>query len=143
MIHPEQFQVGMRALQMLSGDCNLTQYCSSRDEVFENWASPFSALSIISNRETPIHRDTSGRFEWFDILVTLGNYEHAVLDLPGIGLALDYPPGSLVAIAGKVLLHGVEKVAGDRVCVAWYMRDRVHHQLGLPPCNWQQLNMLL
>jgi hypothetical protein len=62
------------------------------------WSSPFSGYSLISNRRTPAHRDNSARPEWYDLLATFSSYTDGVLEFPGLGLTIDYPPGSLVAL---------------------------------------------
>lgn len=102
----------------------------------ENWAAPFSGISVISNRESPIHRDIGGRCSWYDLLITLGEYNNGRFELPGINIRLEYNPGTIVAVAGKALLHGVAACNGDRVCIAYFMRDRVHEQLGIRTGGW-------
>jgi hypothetical protein len=86
--HPAEYQLGLRAADILSHDPSSMKKSPNRQAVFEAWASPFSALSIISNRQTLAHRDTGGRFEWFDLLSTFGLYKDATLDLPGLGIRL-------------------------------------------------------
>jgi hypothetical protein len=139
--HPAEYQLGVTAGNMLSQEANTMRKSPDRQTVFNAWSSPFTTLSIISNRETLAHRDTGGRFEWFDLLATFGQYENATLDLPGLGLRLRYRSGTAVAIAGRALVHKVDRVKGNRVCVAMYMRDAIHHQLGLPACGWAKMSM--
>lgn len=63
------------------------------------------------------------------------------MELPGIGYRLEYNPGTIVAIAGKTVVHGVGQCNADRVCVAYYMRDKVHEQLGIPGGGWANISM--
>lgn len=100
------------------------------------WTSPFSGISVISNRETPVHRDVNGRHPWYDILATFGQYSKGHLELPGLGYRLQYNPGTVVALAGKVVRHGVPRVQGNRVCMAYYMRNKVHEWLGVRSASW-------
>ena len=59
------------------------------------------------NRETITHQDIKGYRESFDMLVTIGDYSEGWLHLPGLGFSLIYNPGTLVAISGNILAHGV------------------------------------
>jgi hypothetical protein len=55
LMHPEQYFNGIRnmsALQQLALSGQL-----AIEHVIYHWASVFNALSIISNRESPFHRD--------------------------------------------------------------------------------------
>ncbi|KAG2752441.1 hypothetical protein P692DRAFT_20693953, partial [Suillus brevipes Sb2] len=38
------------------------------------WASVFTALAIVCNRRSPLHRDPLSRPQWFDVMTTFGNY---------------------------------------------------------------------
>lgn len=80
---------------------------------------------MISNRSTPPHWDGSSRLHWYDMLVTLGRYQNCNLELPGLGISLEYGPGMVVGILGNVLEHAVPSVKGDRVCYAYFMKDNV------------------
>ena len=41
-------------------------------EILGNWASDFTGLSVISQRETPFHRDGQSPSTMFDVLATVG-----------------------------------------------------------------------
>lgn len=138
VLHPEQCCLGHEALARL--DCHSIRDPENLPRAMEYWTSPFSGISVISNRETPIHRDTGGRNSWYDLLLTLGNYELGRFEVPGIGLRLAYDPGTIVAVAGKTIAHGVSPCEGDRVCIAYFMRDGVHEQLGIRAGGWMNIN---
>jgi len=72
-----------------------------------------------------------------DILVALGMYQEGTLELPGINVQLQYDPGTVVGIAGRVIAHSA-KCNGDRACIAYYMREKVHHRLGVASPGWFQ-----
>ncbi|KAG2737322.1 hypothetical protein P692DRAFT_20762067, partial [Suillus brevipes Sb2] len=95
------------------------------------WASVFNTLSIISNRETPNHRDHLSMPECFDILTTAGNYSNARMSMPSLQLEFKYDPGCMIAFSGRIVRHGVHAVQGDRIAWAWYMRDSVHIYAGV------------
>ena len=100
-------------------------------ENVRNWSSVFSGISIITNRSTPSHLDDKGYNEGFDLLLTGGTYSNAVLKLEDLGAELAYAPGTLIAICGRVLKHGVESWdCGDRICYAHFVRDDVLSSVG-------------
>jgi hypothetical protein len=130
VIHPKLYDAGMETIKCLRDTPQ-----DPRD-VLSRWASVFSGVAVISNRSTPPHRDASSRFHWYDILVTLGRYRNCNLKLPGLGISLEYSPGTVVGISGKVVEHEVPDFEGDRVCYAYFMRDNVHEWANIPASEW-------
>ena len=90
------------------------------------WASAFSSASVISNQITPLHCNQNSRCNWYDMLATSGNYGNCNLKLPGIGVSLEYGPGTMVGILGYALQQEVPYFEGDRVCIAYFMRNNVY-----------------
>jgi hypothetical protein len=131
VIHPKLYDAGWQVINHL-GD---TPEFGAQD-LLDKWASVFSGVAVISNRDTPPHRDRSSRANWYDILATLGRYQNCDLELPGLGISLEYGPGTVVGIAGKVLEHAVPSFEGDRVCYAYFMRDNVHEWAKIPCRYW-------
>jgi hypothetical protein len=139
VMHPRQFWEGVTnilALGPIAEDMQLQQI----PEKLRQWASVFCALSVISNRETPLHRDALSRMQWFDILTSVGRYSHARMSLPSLEIELRYDPGVMVGMSGRAVRHGVHKVDGDRICWAWYMRDNVHDFTKTPRGGFAALN---
>ena len=139
LIQPELYETGMVGMRRLWADPSLVETPSFLREVMELWSVPFNGLSVIANRSTPLHRDCNSRKEWMDLLVALGRYNEGLMTLLGLGLQLQYNPGTIVGIAGRVLQHGVE-CDGERACLAYYMRDKVHERLGLRAPSWFNIN---
>ncbi|KDQ50179.1 hypothetical protein JAAARDRAFT_114171, partial [Jaapia argillacea MUCL 33604] len=81
---------------------------------------------------TPIHRDPKCRLGWFDLLATVGLYGYAEMELRGLGLWFRYTPGTAVALSRYIVKHGVSESDGERVCYAYFMRDRVLCRLQVP-----------
>jgi hypothetical protein len=129
IIHPQLFEMGMEAMQKMQGQEDL-------QEVLSLWTSLFNGVQIISNRETPIHRDLFSRPEWYDLLATVGPYHTTFFELPGVGIRFLYDSGTVIGVCGKVLRHGVAKADGERVCVAYYMRENVQKRLGTCLADW-------
>ena len=57
------------------------------------------------------------------------------MELPGLGISLEYSPGTVVGILGRLVEHGVPGFEEDRVCHAYFMRDDVHEWANVPGSN--------
>jgi hypothetical protein len=106
--------------------------------IAKTWQSVYSGISIISNRLSPSHRDSKGRPEWFDTLVSFSaTGAHPRLLLEDLGLDLEYSSGTVVSFCGTILKHEVRSWGdGDRICYAHFMRESVRRRLGVPPAGW-------
>ncbi|KAG1802452.1 uncharacterized protein BJ212DRAFT_1230579, partial [Suillus subaureus] len=82
-------------------------------EILQYWAPVFNSLSVISNWETPNHRDHLSIPECFDILTTMGNYSNAWMSMPSLQLEFRYNPGCMIVFSRKIVRHGVHAVEGD------------------------------
>lgn len=138
-MHPEQYWAGLRTLSNL-GNIAVSKDLPQMPEALQYWASVFNTLSIISNRETPHHRDHMSIAECFDILTTVGNYSNARMTMPNLQLEFKYNSGCMIAFSGRIVRHGVYDVEGDRIAWAWYMRDAVHIYAGVPSCGWASVD---
>ena len=136
VMHPELYQAGRDAIGGMRDQAPLG---SHQRTVLDAWSSVFTAVQVISQRETPEHRDNGSRATWYDLLVTLGGYTNLYLELPGIGVRVRYDPGSVVAIAGKILRHRVAKANAWRICYAYFMRDKVHSSLQIRAPHWMEV----
>lgn len=136
--HPELYKQGIEALTVLSGEG--AKFVDNPDQLLQAlklWTSPFSALSVITNRNTPAHRDTKGRNEWLDFVVALGEDDSiGIMTFPGLGISVGYNPGTIMAIAGKVIRHAADFEGGERACIAYYMRNKVQERLCIPAGTW-------
>lgn len=136
VIHPELYEAGRETFKRLRENAGFRHQDVHR--VLDRWTSAFSGLAVISNRISPIHRDGGSRNNWYDLLVTLGSYQGCDLELPGLGLSLDYPPGTVVGLSGTVVQHAVYGRKKDRMCYAYFMRDSVHEWAGVPGHHWME-----
>ncbi|EIW80682.1 hypothetical protein CONPUDRAFT_57153, partial [Coniophora puteana RWD-64-598 SS2] len=129
VIHPSQFHQGVACMRALEHE-------SAHPELITDWACVFNALSILVNREAIFHRDGGGYYEWYDLLASIGRYCGGQLSFPGLGIDLDYRPGSVVPFCGNALRHGAPPSMGDRVCLAFYMRKSVHVHTQTNVADW-------
>jgi hypothetical protein len=133
LICPELHSISVNAIQKLKAGEELFNW----DDVITQWPSIFSGIEVISNRITPPHRDPKAAPTMYDILVSAGTHTESWLDLQDVNARLVYNPGTVVALCGRVLRHGVQEwVGGERICIAHFIRDAVHERLNLPSPDW-------
>ncbi|KAI5988640.1 hypothetical protein F5J12DRAFT_786820 [Pisolithus orientalis] len=104
IMHPGLYDAGRQAMQLL--DTWSSQHNQDMHDVLQHWPSVFTNVSIISNWTTPFHQDPHSQSDWYDMLVTVGNYEDCVLDIPTLGLQFLYNPSTVVAFSSRLLQHG-------------------------------------
>ena len=136
VIHPPLYRAGQETLIRLRKSPEI-----KRQDLLSQWSSVFSSLSIICNRITPAHRDFKSQHCWYDLLVSLGPCRDCILSLPGLGISLEYGPGTVVGLSGMMLEHEVGSFEGERVCYAYYMRDIVHEWAHVPGGTWMKTNL--
>jgi hypothetical protein len=138
LIHPKLFKSGLLMLQK--------QRESEDTEVIARlWQSVYTGISVIGNRVTRSHRDSKGRPEWYDLLANYADEDVGAaphLLIKDVGLDLKYSSGTVVGLCGSILEHEVRHWgAGDRVCLAHFMRESVRKRLDVPPAGWVTQSM--
>jgi hypothetical protein len=66
------------------------------------WPSIFTGMELIANRITLSYRDAGGAQSHYDLLASLGIGHDATFSIKDLNVELDYFPGTLAFIAGKV-----------------------------------------
>ncbi|KIM43470.1 hypothetical protein M413DRAFT_9523 [Hebeloma cylindrosporum] len=135
LVHPDLYHAGRDLILHLDQNPGSVDRPDRLRDILLAWTAPFQGLSVISNRVTPAHRDINAARESMDVLVALGKYRNGTLNLPGIGVALQYNPGTVAVLAARLLLHSAE-CDGERACVAYYMREKVQQRLGIAQPGW-------
>jgi hypothetical protein len=125
LIHPIAAKRGLEIMEGITNGTVKNQATNSLDQARLLWSSPFTAFSVISNRETELHRDGKGFAPSYDLLATVGNYTGGRFEVPGIGLRFRYDPGTMMGLCGKALEHAVAEVDGDRFCVVQFFHRKV------------------
>lgn len=137
IVHPELYEIGREVLQKVADNPEMVKDGEDVLEVMRLWTTPFSGYGLISNCNTPLHRDNNSQGPWYDCLTTIGDYEiGGRLVLKNLGLELDYASGTMVFLLGKLVRHGVSNINGNRVCIAQYMRDNVHERMRVRSADW-------
>ena len=135
IMHGELYQAGRESLIWLGRWAHDVNAAEMKDALSE-WSSAFNGLSVISNRETPPHRDGNSLSEAYDLLVTVGPYKDGWLDLHTLGVRLKYGSGTICALSGRTVRHSVPACDGDRLCLAFYMRNNIHRFISVNNTNW-------
>jgi hypothetical protein len=139
LLHPQQYQLGRAALLEMLYQPDVIANMDDTKVAMAAWASPFTAMSLVMNRQTPVHRDVHGHHPWMDLLLTHGPYQGCGMELPSLGIRLLYESGTAVGICGKVVPHAVSDCKGERACLAYYMRDSVHNKLRILAGTWTNI----
>jgi len=142
IINPQVYQAGLSCIRQFAENLAKINKNETLGEVLRIWASPYTAFSLINNRDTPLHRDNGAGYSAMDLLVTVGDYHSGRLDLPGLGYRFLYSSGMVLAIAGCVVWHGAE-AKGDQLCWANYLRESVLEAMGIPEPSWVSLADIL
>ena len=132
VVHRQQYEAGFAMLARIRAHPELLREPEEVWKVLSTWCCPFTGVSVISNRQTPSHRDAQTNPYWYDILSTMGTYTNLRFHLKSLGLSFSYRPGTVVALCGKILSHEADAIEyGDRACFAWFMREDVRNYLGV------------
>lgn len=131
LINPELYNSGLQMLRKL-------RQSRETKAIAQQWQSVYTGISVICNWIMPAHRDSKGRPEWFDTLVSFSAPSaRPRLSIEDLGLVLDYPSGTVVALCGTIFNHEVQSWGdGDRVCYAHFMREAVRDRLDVDPAGW-------
>lgn len=139
IIHPGLFEAGMQCMEILQENPDFVAKNERLAEIMEIWSSPFTGLSVMNNRQTPLHRDNGGGHKWLDMLASVGPYIAGRLHLPGLGYELRYESGTVVGVTGRMVLHGAH-ANGQRACFAYYFRENVVKALGVSSPKWAKIH---
>ncbi|KAI0069815.1 hypothetical protein K474DRAFT_1747236 [Panus rudis PR-1116 ss-1] len=131
IMHPEQYEMARNMMVQLA-----------RFEHLENplhrWPAVVTAIAMIANRESPLHRDRGAQYPWLDVLVSVGDYATAEFHMESVGCICANPPGTVIALSGAAIRHGSAHADGPRVCYSFYMREDVRRSLGIPAAGWMR-----
>ena len=137
VVQPDLYALNRECLLRLSEREDLRDFIAP-------WGFTFNAVSVISNRSSPAHRDgRSGGAQYSDVLVSLGGDTGTVLELYSLGIRCRYPSGSMAIFSGHTILHGVSDSVTERVCIAGYSRPAVLRSTKLGAPKWVTLIELI
>jgi hypothetical protein len=130
LIHPQLYSSTLAARDEL-------RKLESTKEIAVQWESVFTAIAVINNRRSKLHRDHGGNAAWYDFLITLGNYCQDILEFEEMGLELLYTPGTAVAFCANIFKHRTRDWGrGDRVCYAFFNKKSVLERVSQDKAGW-------
>ncbi|KAJ3526410.1 hypothetical protein NMY22_g10176 [Coprinellus aureogranulatus] len=129
IVHPELFEMQVDVMARLKNGEIAVKHDDAMAKVLEYWSSPFTGFALISNRETPFHRDTLGGRLLYDVVATFGRYRGGRFAVPLFGSRFAYGPGTVFVLPGFLFEHGASRVTGDRVCFANFFKPNVGYAL--------------
>ena len=133
IMHPDQYRLGIQTLHAM-------ERFSKVNRALKQWPTLFSAIAIIANRASPMHREQKGHFQLFDVLLSVGGYNLAPLMVEPLGIQMKNGPGTLYGFSGRLCRHGVAFADGARICYALYMRPEIPRFCEVYPCGWMTQN---
>jgi len=139
--HPSTFQTGMSCVKSI-GEGNKIAKAENIKDLLAVWSSPMTTVSLMSNRDSLLHRDVGASHSCMDLLVSVGTYTSGEFHVPGLGLQLWYRPGTVIGLLGRVVRHGAVAFGG-RLCFAQYLRESVLDELQIPYPDWVYIQDLL
>lgn len=127
IVHPALFDMQVEVMERLNAGTHKVKvkHQAFMHQALQEWASPFTGVAVISNRETPFHRDMKGGKMLYDLVATFGSYEGGRFEVPLMGRRFVYDPGTVFILPGFAFEHGAAPVDGDRVCLAHFFKPNV------------------
>ena len=59
IMNPAVYETGSRCIRQIMQNPDLISKREGWDELCKTWSSPFTAMSLMNNRNSPLHRDNS------------------------------------------------------------------------------------
>lgn len=142
IINPEQYSAGIACIEAVANRQQDIAKAENLPELLETWSAPFNVISVMNNRDTPLHRDNGGGYSTMDLLILVGDFKSCRFSAPGLGVEFWNRSGSVIALAGRVVQHGA-KAEGERLCVAMYSRETVFTAFNIPEPQWTSVEDLI
>ncbi len=141
ILNPQVFKAGVDIIRSIHTNPELVQKREMLPDILAAWSTPFTAISLMNNRNTPIHRDNGSGFTANDMLITVGPYLNGTLDIPSLGCRFRYNSGTIASFSGRLLTHAAS-ADGERLCIAQYLRESVLKSFDLQDDMWTTIHAL-
>lgn len=142
ILNPHVFNAGVDIIRAIYTTPEIVEKRESLPEILAAWSTPFTALSVMNNRKTPVHRDNGSGFTANDMLITIGPYINGILDLPSLGCRFRYNSATVVSFSGRLLSHAAS-ADGERLCIAQYLRESVLQTFHIQDHMWTSIADIL
>lgn len=132
IMHPQQYVAASDLTAALAG-------VPAVHSTMTGWGvGPFNAVSLIANRETPLHRDPKTTLRSYDMMTSVGSFVSAPMHLEGLGVEIMNAPGTVITLPGKTVRHAVERCEGEHVCFAYYARAALFERYHIRLPSWPE-----
>lgn len=132
IVHPEQYEFGMKVLEEIHNHPEKVSDDAVFEEIMLGWGCPFSQFTVSSNAEVFDYRSLFGKCHWVDVFLSLGNHRGGTFALGDVGAIFEYKRGTAIGICSWILRHGVsETTSGNRMSFKFTMRDNIAHWMGV------------
>jgi hypothetical protein len=138
ILNPHVFNAGIKIVQAIDTSPELVNKGETLPHILAAWSTPFIVLSLMNNRDTPVHRDNRSGFTVNDMLITVGPYSNKVLELPSLGCRFRYHSGTIASFSGRLLTHAAS-ADGERLCISQYLRESVLQAFNITDDMWTTL----
>jgi hypothetical protein len=140
VINPAGFDTGISCVKVISKSGKVEK-TETLEELLAVWTSPYTTVSLMSSQDSPLHHDKGGGYSSMDLLTSVGPYDIAHFQVPGLGFNLWYPSGTVIGLLGRVIQHGAV-CTGERLCWAQYFKGNVLSSLGIAVPHWANIEDL-
>lgn len=134
VIHPPTFNAGVNCIRNIEQSPEIAKR-ENLDDLLQVWTSPCVGVSVINNRNTPLHRDNGASYGSMDILSSVGHFYDARFMVPSLGYEFLFSSGTVFGLLGRIVPHAAE-ATGERLCVAQYLRENIFSTLGVEEPEW-------
>ena len=141
VMNPEVYNTGVRCIQAFNDDPDMVAKSGQLQELLEVWSSPYPVVSLISNQDSPLHRDNGGDYSSMDLLASVGDYVNGRFNVPGLGPDLLYSSGTVIGVASWVVHHRAT-ARGQQLCLAMWLQQNVLASSNIPAPDWVQIQDL-
>lgn len=141
VINPNQYNSGISAIEGIRSNPEKVKKRDLLPDLLNIWTSPSLAMSLMSNRDSPYHRNNGGSYASMDMLVSVRNYKEGKFRAPGLGMDFWYSSGTVITFAGCVIRHGATSDA-NRLCLSLYQKENVLLALDIPEPDWVHIDDL-
>jgi hypothetical protein len=138
ILNPHVFSAGIKIIRAIHTTPELVHKAETLPHILAAWSTPFTALSLMNNRNTPVHRDNGSGFTVNDMLITVGPYTNGVLEIRSLGCRFRYHSGTIASFSGRLLTH-TASAEGERLCISQYLRESVLQTFDITDDMWTTL----
>ena len=142
VINPAQYRAGIACIESITNNPSQIAKSENLKELLVQWSSPFNVISVMNNRDSPLHRDNGGGYSMMDVLTSVGEYINCRFSVPGLAVEFWNRLGLVITLSRRVVRHRAS-AEGERLCIAQYSRETIFEELQIPEPDWTSIDNLI